>query len=47
MFLPSDLAYGSRGPLANQTLIFDVELISVGEPAPEQEPAAAEPKADE
>jgi FKBP-type peptidyl-prolyl cis-trans isomerase len=47
LFVPSDLAYGSRGPLANQTLIFDVELISVGEPAPEQEPAAAEPKADE
>jgi len=47
LFVPSDLAYGSRGPLANQTLIFDVELISVGEPAPAQEPAAAEPKADE
>jgi FKBP-type peptidyl-prolyl cis-trans isomerase FklB len=46
LFVPSDLAYGSRGRLANQTLIFDVELISVGEPKPAPEPAAAEPKAE-
>jgi len=28
LFIPPDLAYGDRGPLAGQTLIFDVELIS-------------------
>ena len=31
-FIPADLAYGNRGPLGNYTLIFDVELISVGKP---------------
>jgi FKBP-type peptidyl-prolyl cis-trans isomerase FklB len=30
LVIPSELAYGKRGPLANQTLVFDVELISVG-----------------
>lgn len=39
-FIPSELAYGQRGPLAHQTLIFDVELISVGEQAAAQAPAA-------
>ena len=29
-FIPPELAYNDRGPLANQTLIFDVELLSVG-----------------
>lgn len=29
LFIPPDLAYGERGPLADKTLIFDVELISV------------------
>lgn len=29
LFIPPDLAYGSRGPLEDQTLIFDVQLISV------------------
>ncbi len=29
LFVPPELAYGDRGPLANQTLIFEVELISV------------------
>lgn len=29
LFIPADLAYGERGPLADRTLIFDVELISV------------------
>ena len=33
LFIPSALAYGDRGPLAHRTLIFDVELISVGESA--------------
>jgi FKBP-type peptidyl-prolyl cis-trans isomerase FklB len=32
LVIPPELAYGKRGPLANQTLVFDVELISVGEP---------------
>jgi FKBP-type peptidyl-prolyl cis-trans isomerase FklB len=30
LFIPSELAYGDRGPLAHRTLIFDVELIDVG-----------------
>jgi FKBP-type peptidyl-prolyl cis-trans isomerase FklB len=29
LFIPSDLAYGERGPLRDRTLIFDVELIKV------------------
>ena len=28
-FIPSELAYGDKGRLGNQTLIFDVELIAV------------------
>jgi len=32
LVIPPGLAYGKRGPLSNQTLVFDVELISVGEP---------------
>lgn len=31
LVVPPDLAYGGRGPLADRTLIFDVELISVGD----------------
>ena len=31
LFVPPDLAYGKRGPLAHRTLIFEVELISVGQ----------------
>jgi FKBP-type peptidyl-prolyl cis-trans isomerase len=27
--IPAGLAYGDRGPLAGQVLLFDVELISV------------------
>jgi len=30
LFIPPELAYGDRGPLAHRTLIFDVELITVG-----------------
>ena len=30
LFVPPELAYGKRGPLAHRTLIFEVELISVG-----------------
>jgi len=33
LFLPPALAYGRRGPLANHTVIFEVELISI-EPGP-------------
>ena len=29
LFLPADLAYGERGPLADRALIFEVELVSV------------------
>jgi FKBP-type peptidyl-prolyl cis-trans isomerase FklB len=31
LFIPPELAYGSRGQLAGRTLIFDVKLRSVGE----------------
>ncbi len=31
LFVPPELAYGKRGPLAHRTLVFDVELISVQE----------------
>jgi len=29
LFVPADLAYGERGPLAERALIFEVELVSV------------------
>jgi len=29
LYIPSELAYANHGPLANQTLIFDVELVEV------------------
>jgi FKBP-type peptidyl-prolyl cis-trans isomerase FklB len=29
LFIPADLAYGRRGPLADRTVIYEVELISV------------------
>lgn len=29
LFIPADLAYGERGPLADQTLIFDIELLEI------------------
>ena len=31
LVVPPDLAYGDRGPMGHRTLVFDVELISVGE----------------
>ncbi|HAJ91098.1 MAG TPA: hypothetical protein DCO71_00490 [Gammaproteobacteria bacterium] len=31
LFVPPELAYGKRGPLAHRTLVFEVELISVGQ----------------
>jgi FKBP-type peptidyl-prolyl cis-trans isomerase FkpA len=30
--LPPDLAYGARGPLANQVLLFEVELLGIAKP---------------
>lgn len=46
LFIPSELAYGGRGPLAHRTLIFDVELISVGaEPEKAEAAESAHPKA--
>ena len=29
LFVPSDLAYRERGPLADRTLVFELELVSV------------------
>lgn len=34
LFIPPELAYGERGPLAHQTLIFEIELIAVNPPSP-------------
>jgi FKBP-type peptidyl-prolyl cis-trans isomerase FklB len=31
LYIPPDLAYGRREPLADETLIFEVELLGVGE----------------
>ncbi|MGB5279431.1 MAG: FKBP-type peptidyl-prolyl cis-trans isomerase [Gammaproteobacteria bacterium] len=54
-FIPQNLAYGTRGPLAHRTLIFEVELLKVEEPPKEgvqskpkvQNKAPAEEKARE
>lgn len=35
LYIPQKLAYGDRGPLAHRALIFEVELLSVGEPPAE------------
>jgi FKBP-type peptidyl-prolyl cis-trans isomerase FklB len=32
LFIPANLAYGDRGPLANKLLIFDVELLKIEPP---------------
>jgi FKBP-type peptidyl-prolyl cis-trans isomerase FklB len=42
LFIPQELAYKDRGPLAHRALIFDVELISVGEPQAEAGTDAAQ-----
>jgi len=31
LFIPPELAYAGRGPMAHRTLIFDVEVITVGD----------------
>jgi len=41
LFIPSGLAYGDRGPLAHQALIFDVELVSVGGDKPAEKAQGA------
>ena len=46
LFIPPQLAYGDRGPLAHRTLIFDVELISVGGDKPAEAAQEAQPKAE-
>jgi FKBP-type peptidyl-prolyl cis-trans isomerase FklB len=42
LVIPPDLAYGNRGPLADQTLVFEVELLSVGEPEEPAETSSAQ-----
>jgi FKBP-type peptidyl-prolyl cis-trans isomerase FklB len=42
LYIPPDLGYGKKGPLANRTLVFDVELLSVG-PAADASPADKTP----
>jgi FKBP-type peptidyl-prolyl cis-trans isomerase FklB len=32
LFVPQNLAYRDRGPLAHRTLVFDIELLAVGGP---------------
>jgi FKBP-type peptidyl-prolyl cis-trans isomerase FklB len=39
--IPPDLAYGDRGPLAQQVLVFEVDLLQVGVGEGETAPAAA------
>lgn len=29
LFIPADLAYGERGPLADRTVIYDIDLLSI------------------
>jgi FKBP-type peptidyl-prolyl cis-trans isomerase FklB len=44
LYLPPEFAFGSRGPLADQTLIYEIELLGVveGNKAPESKPASSE-----
>jgi len=44
LYLPPELTFGSRGPLADQTLIYEIELLGVGEASkpPESKPASSE-----
>jgi FKBP-type peptidyl-prolyl cis-trans isomerase 2 len=50
LYIPQNLAYGTRGPLAHRTLIFEVELLKVEPPKAEaptaqQTQAQSKPKA--
>jgi len=40
LYIPPELAFGRRGPLGDQTLIYEIELLGVGEPGntPESKP---------
>ena len=29
LFIPADLAFGERGPLADQTVLYDIKLLEV------------------
>jgi len=40
LYIPQNLAYRDRGPLGHRALIFEVELLSVGEPPAEAAPQA-------
>ena len=40
LYIPPELAYTRSGPLAHQTLIFELDLLSVGEPQDQNEPEA-------
>jgi FKBP-type peptidyl-prolyl cis-trans isomerase FklB len=39
LYIPPELAYGRQGPLAHQTIIIDVELVSIDEQSPPQQTA--------
>jgi FKBP-type peptidyl-prolyl cis-trans isomerase len=40
LYIPYQLAYGRRGPLAHQTLVFEVELLEVNPEAPQAKSTA-------
>ena len=44
LVIPPELAYGDRGPLAHQTLVFEVELIAVGGDKPGEAAQGAQPQ---
>ena len=31
LYLPPELAFGTRGPMANRTVVYEIELLGVGE----------------